>query len=138
MQHGRDMDHLIPQPKPVGRPKGALGTAWRLDLEALCLICDLQIDGMGFKEALKTLRDFAAMPGVSIPSAGSILIDADRTTHAKRLQRWAARYQRKNDLLERVCSSLLSSLGSKPEGCCLLVPALPAAELCDGTEIWGD
>jgi len=128
----RASEPVKPTSKTRGRPIGALGAPQRLDLEALWLIYDLQNCGMQFKEALNELKDFAH------PSTESILTDADRTTHSKRLRRWAARYPRKNDLLKMLRPELFITFTESfplPEGW-LRVPAPPEAELCNGTEIW--
>jgi len=107
-----------------GRPKGALGTPLRADLEVLWLIYGLQQNSDVRSETLRDLRDFANAPGIDFPAARALLVDADRTTHAKRLRRWAVRYPTQHDLLTAL----------KPERARASSNAsgLPADALCSG------
>jgi hypothetical protein len=90
----------------------------------LWLIYGLQQNSDVRSETLRDLRDFANAPGIDFPAARALLVDADRTTHAKRLRRWAVRYPTQHDLLTAL----------KPERARASSNAsgLPADALCSG------
>jgi hypothetical protein len=109
------------------------------------MIYDLQSgdQGLKFKEALDEVKDFASTPGISLTGARGILTDADRTTHPKRLRRWAKRYPRKQDLLGAMMAlgqpermlSISADLLAPLAGHAVPVAAfgVPVTATCEGT-----
>jgi hypothetical protein len=108
------------------RPKGALGKPRPADLEALWLIHDSMECGETFDETLAGLA--------KLNFGGILALNADRTTHRKRLRRWANRYPKRSDVLALLQErASFNPFTDEPLGHTLRVKPIPAADLGAGT-----
>ena len=105
-----------------GRRKGTLGRPRPADVEVLWLI-DEPPESDAFDETLRG----------SISFMDSLLArDADRTTHIKRLRRWACRYSTRDKLLAALLAARSSRELSRPKLFSVFLTVKPAKELDAG------